>query len=189
MRFTLDMNCIIDVEDRRPNAQFVRELVQLHGFKGKNIAISSIGASERQRAGGYADTFVDFQEKLAAAGFGALQLLPPIAYYDLCFYGQCVYSDDHDPLEQQIHEVLFPNIEFLWADYAKTRELPIDGIDKSWRNAKCDVLALWCHIKHGGGVFVTSDANFHAETKIEKLRALGAGVIAFPLDALAVARA
>lgn len=97
-------------------------------------------------------------------------------------------ADGADPLERQIHEILFPNIEFDWVIYAKARELPVDTINKNWRNAKCDVLALWCHIKHGGGIFVTSDSNFFAETKREKLQALGAGIIAIPLDALALAK-
>jgi len=97
-------------------------------------------------------------------------------------------ADGADPLEGQIHAVLFPNIEFLWPDYAKARGLPIDApqLDKTWRNAKCDVLGLWCHIKHGAGAFVTSDKNFHALTKQEHLKALGAGVIAYPKDAAAL---
>lgn len=188
MRFTLDTNCIIDVEDGRPSATFVRELVGLHGKNGINVAVSAIGASERQRTGGYAQNFAEFQAKLKTAGFDALELLPPLAYMDICYWDHCVMADENDPLERQIHEVLFPNIEFMWADYAKARGLPADALDKTWRNTKCDVLALWCHIRHGGGVFVTSDENFHAETKREKLRALGAGTIALPQDALALAK-
>lgn len=47
-RFTLDTNCIIDIEDARPNKPFVRDLVELHGKDGINVAVSAIGASERQ---------------------------------------------------------------------------------------------------------------------------------------------
>jgi hypothetical protein len=45
-------------------------------------------------------------------------------------------------------------------------------------------LTLWCHIKHGGNVFVTSDHNFHATTKRDKLKALGVGTVAYPKEAL-----
>jgi hypothetical protein len=45
-------------------------------------------------------------------------------------------------------------------------------------------LTLWCHIKHGGDVFVTSDHNFHATTKRDKLKALGVGTVAYPKEAL-----
>ena len=188
MRFTLDMNCIIDVEEERPNAPFVRELVGLHSVNGTNVAVSSIGASERQRTGGYAKNFAEFKAKLIAIGFGSLELLPPLAYLGLCFWDHCVVADENDILERQIHDVLFPNIEFLWPDYARAHGLSVDSQDKKWRNAKCDVLGLWCHIKHGGGVFVTRDTDFHHETRLGKLQALGAGTIAFPMEALALAK-
>lgn len=188
MRFTLDTNCIIDVEDDRPSAPFVRELVSLHQKRGVNVAISAIGASERQRTGGYAQNFSEFQAKLKAVGLDSLELLPPLIYMDITFLDYSVWGDENDHLEHDIHNVLFPKIEFLWMDYAKARSLPVDVLDKNWRNAKCDVLALWCHVKHGGGVFVTSDSNFHAETKREKLGSLGAGTIAVPHDALVIAK-
>ena len=187
MRFTLDTNCLIDVEEGRPNALFIRGLVSLHGKREIKVAISSIGASERQRAGGYAQNFSEFQAKLKAIGFDTLELLLPLAYWDVCFWDHCVMTDESDTLEQEIHNALFPNIEFMWVDYAKARSLAVDSLDKNWRNAKCDVLALWCHIKHGGGVFVTSDGNFHAATKQDKLRALGVGTTAYPKDALQLA--
>src|SRR5258708_2584185 len=151
MRFTLDTNCIIDVEEDRPSAPFVRELVSLNGKREIIVALSAIGASERQRAGGYAQNFSEFQEKLKAVGFESLELLPHLMYFDVTFFDYCIWGDN-DALERDIHNVLFPKIEFLWADYAKARDLPIDSLDKNWRNAKCDVLALWCHVKHGGGV-------------------------------------
>ena len=184
MSFTLDTNCLIDVEEGRPSAPFVRDLASLHGQNGIKVAISAIGASERQRAGGYTQNFSEFQAKLKALGFEALELLLPRAYWNVCFLDHCVFADENDTLEPEIHKVLFPTIEFMWVNYAKGRGLAVDSPDKNWRNAKCDVSALWCHIKHGGGVFVTSDGNFHAATKQDKLSALGVGTIAYPIDAL-----
>ncbi len=186
-RFTLDMNCIIDVEDDRENSPFVRELVALHGKNGINVAISAIGASERQKVGGYAKSFTKFQEKLSAIGFESLELLRPPGYWDITFWDHYVRADRNDTLEARIHDVLFPEIPFLWLDYAKAHGLSIDLPNKNWRNVKCDVLALWCHIKHGGGVFVTSDTDFL--DKAEKLQELRAGIIAYPKDALALAKA
>ena len=188
VRFTLDTNCLIDVEEGRPSAPLVRELVSLHGQDGINVAISAIGASERQRAGGYAQNFSEFQAKLKAIGFDFVELLPPLSYWDICFWDHCIMADETDTLEKDIHNVLFPNIEFMWVDYANAHGLSVDLLDKNWRNAKCDVLALWCHIKHGGGIFVTSDRNFHAATKREKLKALSVGNIAYPKDALSLAK-
>jgi hypothetical protein len=121
MRFTLDTNCLIDVEDGRPSALFIRYLVARNGKNGIKVAISSVGASERQSAGGYAQNFSEFQAKLKAIGFENLELLPPLAYMNICFVDHCVMSSENDTLEQDIHNVLFPNIEFMWVDYAKAR--------------------------------------------------------------------
>jgi hypothetical protein len=186
-RFTLDTNCAIDVEEGRPDAPFIRELVDRHG-RNINVAISAIGASERLRDKSYAKNFSQFQRKMEAIGFEALELLPPLAYIDIFFWDCCVMADETESLERDIHSVLFPNIEFMWVEYAKVRGLPVDAMDRNWRNAKCDVLGLWCHIRHGSGVFVTSDSNFHASTKQDKLRALGAGTIAYPKDAATLAK-
>ncbi|HXV80308.1 MAG TPA: hypothetical protein VEG60_10555 [Candidatus Binatia bacterium] len=188
VRFTLDTNCIIDVEEGRPSAPFLRELVALHGKSGINVAVSAIGASERQRAGGYASSFSEFRKKLKAVGFDSLELLAPLAYWDITYLDHCVLGDENDTLERDIHEVLFPGIEFLKVDYAKARGIDADTVDTQWRNAKCDVLTMWCHIRHGGGVLVTSDMNFHSEGKRDKLQALGAGTVALPSVALAVAK-
>ena len=186
-RFTLDTNCIIDVEEVRANGKFVRGLVELNGKDCVIVAVSAIGASERQRSGGYAQNFSEFREKLKAIGFYGLELLPPLAYSDVCFWEHCVAADEMDNLERKIHEILFPTIQFAWVEYAKARGLPEGTLDKTWRNAKCDVLALWCHIKHGGGVFVTSDTNFHAKTKKTGLDTLGVGTVAYPEEALRLA--
>ncbi len=189
MRFTLDMNCIIDVETNNEISPFVLELVSLHGKNGINVAISKINASERQKERNYANNFSIFREKLAAIGFESLELLPPIAYMDITYIDNCVWSDRSDTLEARIHDILFPGIQFLWPDYVKAHKLPIDLPNNAWRNAKCDVLALWCHIKHGGGVFVTSDRNFHKKTKVKRLQELGAGIITYPKNALALVKA
>lgn len=187
MRFTLDTNCLIDIEEERLNAPIIKDLVSLHGKNGINVAVSAIRASERLRVAGYAQSFTEFQAKLKAIGCDGLELLLPLAYCDVCFWDHCVLADEGDVLEKEIHNVLFPNIEFLWVDYAKNRGIAVESGDKKWRNAKCDVLALWCHVKHGGGVFVTSDSNFHAATKQEGLHALGVGTIEYPKDALRIA--
>ena len=186
LRFTLDTNCIIDVEDNRACAPYVRTLVDLHRAGQIIVAVSAIGASESLRSGGYAATFSEFQSKLSGINFDSLELLPPRACLGLAYFDYYVLADDSDTLEQDIHTVLFPTIEFLWEDFASARGLPIDGSDKQWRNAKCDVLTLCCYIQHDGDVFVTSDSNFHKKSSV--LSALGAKVIASPQEAVIIAQ-
>jgi hypothetical protein len=87
-----------------------------------------------------------------------------------------------EDLERQIHEVLFSNIEFRWLDFCSIRgwDPNAQPLDAKWRNAKCDVQALWSHIHHRRDVFVTRDRIFHAVTKMPTLVALGAGQIVYP---------
>jgi hypothetical protein len=111
-----------------------------------------------------------------------------MAYLDVCYWDHMMLPSDEDlKLEAAIHAVLFPAIEFEWAEYADKRDLQINSIDPKWRNAKCDVQALWCHIKGERDVFVTNDRNFHSPSKVTSLAKLGAGIIAVPADAARLA--
>jgi hypothetical protein len=56
-------------------------------------------------------------------------------------------------------------------------------LERDWRNKKCDVLSMWCHIYYGGDIFVTSDKNFFK--KLPPLLEIGVGDILRPCDALA----
>jgi hypothetical protein len=183
-RFTLDTNCVIDVEEGRPNAAHIRMLVEQQRRGVIELAIPAIGASEKQRSGGYAATFSEFQDKLNRAGFDGVPLLLPMAYLDVCYFDHAILPSDEDlKREASIHSVLFPSIEFAWVDFAKARSLQINALDSKWRNAKCDVQALWCHVKGIRDVFVSSDLNFHAASKASPLGKLGAVRIALPADA------
>jgi hypothetical protein len=61
-------------------------------------------------------------------------------------------------------------------------------MEATWRNHKCDVLAMWCHIHYGGDVFVTTDRNFMKASKQQRLEALGAREIQTPCGALSLVR-
>ena len=69
----------------------------------------------------------------------------------------------------------------VWTDPVSHRILHTLG--ETWRNAKCDVLALWSHINDKDDIFVTRDGNIHKQTKKPQLHALGAGDILRPKDA------
>jgi hypothetical protein len=77
---------------------------------------------------------------------------------------------------------------FKWSDFCDDRGVdPNSGtIDRKWLNAKCDVQAFWSHMHHEREVFVTSDQNFHAETKKRELLALAGGRIEYPIGAAAL---
>jgi hypothetical protein len=147
-----------------------------------NVAVVAISASERQRAGQIQD-FQQFQKRLVDLNLGNLEILPAMAYWDITFWDNCLWSDDGmEKLEKNIHDVLFPNVEFSWSAFCDTRGIPhnSESTGSDWRNAKCDVQALWAHIHHCRDVFVTSDKNFLSTSKRTALISLGVGAIVSP---------
>lgn len=189
--FSLDTNCVIAIADGRAESDAVRTLSNAHVAGIADVCLVAISASERQLEGGQLESFGEFQQRLNSLDLGHLPLLSPMFYWDITFWDVSLMSGDEpdDPmelLERRIHEILFPNMPFLWADYCAARDLDSTKsieIDRKWRNAKCDVQALWSHIFHNRDVFVTSDKNFQSRDKKEKLLVLGAGRIETPLDA------
>ena len=142
----------------------------------------AISASERQQAV-QIENFTEFQKRLSDLDLGHLNILPAMFYWDITFFDHSLLPDDAMiKLEKDIHDTLFPNVEFSWAAYCEARGLSSDDqIFKSgWRNAKCDVQALWAHIHHRRDVFVTSDKRFHSVAKKNALLSLGSGEIVYP---------
>ncbi len=188
LNVTFDTNCIIDIEKQGKPFPYLQTIVHLHNNQKIHLRAVAISASERMPDRQYAQNFTEFQEKIAAAGLEKAEILPSIAYADITFLDRCLLaSDEMVKLEQKIHEILFPQIEFYYGDFCTRR-----GIDPSvtpahpkWRNAKCDVLALWSHITFNGDIFVTSDNNFFKQTKRPALITLGAGNILSPQDTVA----
>lgn len=187
--FTLDTNCIIAIEEGRAEEAAIRALIDAHTAGAAQVALVAISASERQRDGSLLETFAQFRERLSALGLGHLELLMPMFYFDVTYWDWAMWpGDDMEALERAIHKVLFQGIEFLWSDYCTARGLSLNDTSMAhrWRNAKCDVQALWSHIHHGREVFVTADKNFHAKTKKPALISLGANCIETPESALAL---
>ncbi|SRR5712692_1274046 len=186
MNLTFDTNCIITLEENRPAAPDLKTLISLHNSQAINVRVIGISASERKTDHTYASTFTEFQQKIAAVGLGHMEILQPIAYWAITFFDWSIWADDRMiDLERAIHNVLFPQDDFNYLDLCNKRGIDPNSskIDRKWRNRKCDVLAMWCHIYYNGDIFVTEDENF-TTTKMPDLIALGAGDILEPKDAL-----
>ena len=185
LRFTFDTNAIVDLEEGRPAAPHIRQLIDAHEHGQADVALVAISASEKQR-GAPISNFLDFKDKLSRIGLDHLTLLKPIAHFDLTFWDWSLWSSDAIAAQaQRIHDVLFSTVPYMTTT---TRD---DEGDKAaeywkWRNAKCDVLAMWSHINEGRDVFVTRDDNFMKATKRPALVELGAGKILTPADAVAL---
>ena len=187
LSFTLDTNCIIAVDEERPEAAAVRTLAKAHRLKAALVGVVAISASERQRDGGTLESFQDFKERLQALDLADLELLEPMMYWDITFWDFGLWSDENmQVLERSIHDILFPKLEFFWQNYCAFRNLDQSTTqpDKKWKNAKCDVQAFWSHAYRKRQVFVTSDMNFHAVSRKARLLQLSGGKIATPQEAV-----
>ena len=191
MLFTIDTNCIIDLETNSEFAEPLRELVAAHRRGEANVAMPSISASELQRDGTYLERFDDFRERVVAADLGDLPLIDAIAYWGISFYG-CGYlaNESMSELERKIHAVLHADIEMNYQEFCERRGLQPDtvALDPRWRNAMCDTQALWSYVHHPRDCFVTRDKNFLKKTKLPALAQLGAGRILLPTDAVRILR-
>ena len=94
LRFTLDTNCLIDLDEGRPNAPYVRQPVDAHP-NGAHVAYVAISASEKQQGGrGQLKLFEEFHDRLkrlgvahlheALKGIGPLFLVVPVFRFCDC---------------------------------------------------------------------------------------------------------
>ena len=165
LSFTLDTNCIIDIEENRPSAPSVTALVDAHSRMAANVALVMVSASERQRGDTYLNTYAAFHERVTRLGLGELQQIQGLAYYGLCYWDHALWaSEDCVVREKAIHATLFPDIAFNWPDFAlshgQSPEDTTNRLYKKWRNAWCDRQMAWSHDHHSRDVFVSSDRNF-----------------------------
>ena len=117
-RVTLDTNCIIELEEERSEAQQVETLIGLQEQGAIHLRIVAFSASERRPDGTYANNFQDFTSKLRNVGLQDAELLKPIGYWGVSYWNQAIYSTPQAlQLEEQIHNILFPNIEYRYTDY------------------------------------------------------------------------
>lgn len=183
--YTLDTNCIYDIEDGRPNASYILDLVARHVAGAANVAVVAISASERQKDGEPLHDFGMFRERLSRLGLGQLEILKPMAYWDIAYWGWALWSSPKaEALEKSLHDIMFPEAAFLLEDCEAAASDLIEA-KRKWINRKCDVQALWSHINAGRDVFVTNDFVFHQETKKPRLVQLGAKQILYPKEAAA----
>ena len=127
-KVTIDTNCIIDLEEERSPACYIRALILMHREGKIELSVSAISGSERKLNGEYAHTFSEFRQKIQHVGLADINILKPPGYYGITFLGWFIFPDEVTiKLEQKIHDILFPSIRF------KHDEEPNK---QKWRNAR-----------------------------------------------------
>jgi hypothetical protein len=174
MKITLDHNCIINSANGTDMGKSVQAIISDATY---SCYVVNIGASEMREKGVFPNRYEKFEELLALAGMEHLPRLDPIGIFDVTFWDKCVWADDEAiKLADAIEDALFSE-----ATKIDIGSVSLDSPDgRKWLNRKCDVHTLWCHIRNGNAVFLTTDGNFTKKTKLPKLLALGAGRICRP---------
>ena len=186
--FTLDSSCIDAINEGRAEVKFIRALADAHTAGKAKVAVVALSVAEKHQFGSYFDDFDAFRDHLAALDLARLEILKPMACFDISFPDWCIEPDDAmAALQKQIHDILFPQFEFDWQDYADANDLDPDSLSPygDWRRHKCAVLEMWSHIHNRRDVFVTADDEFHKPAKKAALLTLGAGHIERPAEAVA----
>ena len=155
---TFDTNCIIALEKNESTAGDLRRIVRSAVEQKLRLRVLAISASERPRRDATPlaqKGFGHFQRRIANVGLeGVAKILTAPAIWSVTYWGQSMWMTESDSANmKQIHGILFPNQPF---------ELSGDPRGQR-RNRAIDTVALWTHLRHGGGTFVTSDGNFHTK--------------------------
>jgi predicted nucleic acid-binding protein len=174
MKYTLDTNCIIDLEEKRPDAINLKKMIDEHKAGIIQLAVVAISASENQPEGRISKTYDNFLKKLADTGLQNVVQLQPMAYWDVAYWGHAVYGDTNaKELEKKIHNILFPGTPIaLYQD--------VNFPKRVWRNNKCDVQIAWAHAFYNQDVLVTRDENFHRHA--QELKKVGVRSIIRPTE-------
>jgi len=165
LQLTLDTNCLIDVAEARAGAASVLALAKAHANGIADVAVVAIAASERQTDARQLQNFGEFETRLKALGLGHLKIIKPLGYWGITFWDRSLWGTAEGiAVERKIHNILFPTLPFDGDAFAEE-----EHDRRKWRNAKCDVQSYWAHVQQRRDVFVTSDENFHKQSKKPQL--------------------
>jgi hypothetical protein len=186
--FTLDSSCVDAINEGRAEVKFIRALADAHTAGKAKVALVALSAAEKHQFGSYFDDFDAFRDHLAALDLARLDILKPMAYFDISFPDWCIETDDAtQAIEKKIHDILFPQSQFTWEDYCEENGIdPLFSPRGDWRKFKCDVQSMWAHTHNKRDVFVSAEDNFYKPDKTSALVALGAGHIERPQQAVAL---
>jgi hypothetical protein len=143
----LDTNCLIDLDEDGEPASALRRILAEHRAGGHRLVVAAITASENPRRGSRPKTWPQFTDLLGRVGLAEVEILKPMAYWDVTFWGEGLWvGEKMADLESRVHAVLFPSLEM--DDHSDKRR---------WRNAKCDVQVVWTAMWNEVDVLVTGD--------------------------------
>lgn len=174
-KVTLDTNCLIDIEEKRPRSKYTNKIVSLWKSGEINLAVVAATASEKLIDGKEITDFSEFKNLLEMVGLADVEILKPPAYFGLSFWGWAVMGGGEvTELDHEIHDIICPDEPYVGSDVD-------DDEIQDWRNSKIDVLIAWAHIWNGRDFLVSSDHNDLLKNS-DALESLGANYVIHPRE-------
>jgi len=136
LKLALDTNCIIDLEENRPDAPHIRTLIGAWKDGRAELAVVAVTASENQLGGIAGRNYSAFEARLSNVGLSGVSHLLPLAIWEVFYWDHALWSSDEmEKLASRIRSILFPGISIA----------PPATIENNsvWRNKICDVLIAW----------------------------------------------
>lgn len=191
MKLTLDWNCIIEVEENRPQATAVRDLISRHRNGQLEVALLAASASENSKSKRFPGNATLFVERASALGWSDLPIVPMPGVFGLSYFDFCFYVGDAEKFQKDMDalwKVIAPNVPRRPVDHLPEGILLTDEAIQSehlwkWRNAWCDVVSAYSHIYAGRDIFVTNNTR-DFQNNADKLSALGMQCVASPIESL-----
>ncbi|WP_324754844.1 hypothetical protein [Roseovarius sp. Pro17] len=192
MRLTLDWNCVIEVEEDRPQAAYVRDLINCHRQGQFEVAFLAASASENSKSKRFPGSANLFKDRISALGWQDLPLVPMPGIFGLSYWDFCYNVGDSDRFEHDMDALwsaIAPKVPRKPSEHLPTGAVLTDDVIQSeplskWRNTWCDVISAYSHIHDRRDVFVTNNTrDFQKNSKM--LSQLGLKHIYTPDETLA----
>lgn len=189
MKLTLDWNCVIEVEENRPQASYVRDLINSHRNGEFEVALLAASASENTKSKLFPGNALVFKKRVAQLGWDDLRLVPMPGIYGLSYWDCCFNVGDNDAFERDmgaLWKIIAPKVSREPSDHLAAGKALDDNLIQSealskWRNTWCDVISAYSHIYAARDIFVTNNTrDFQKNAK--ELASLGMKHITSPAE-------
>lgn len=189
MKLTLDWNCVIEVEESRPQAACVLDLIRAHREGEIEVALLAASASENTKSKSFPGNSSIFKDRVAQLGWDDLPLVPMPAIYGLSYFDFCFYVGDGEAFERDMDAIwreIAPNVPRKPSEHLMDGQALDDDVIQSemlakWRNTWCDVISAYSHIYAARDIFVTNNTKDFQKNAI-KLASLGMKYISTPSE-------
>ncbi|MFN4157658.1 MAG: hypothetical protein ACK4GO_04540 [Gemmobacter sp.] len=192
LRFSLDWNCVIEVEEGRSQSSHVLALVDAHRRQRVNVALLAASASENTGSRVFPGSARAFLSRVERIGWHDLPIVLVPAIISLTFldYSYIVNEEEFPKQFDGVWSAMFPNFrrdprEHLAAGTALNDASIQSPTLCKWRNAWCDVMSAISHIDSQRDVFVTNNTR-DFQRNATALAAFGMGRIETPENAAAL---